>query len=144
MQILVINAGSSSVKAAVIDPATGKRSLEMNAERLLDTPVIEFSDGTTIALESKGPERAIAVCLEALKDKLKDTPIAGVGHRVVHGGKDFDRAARIDEAVEAKIEALETQEYYPIVYSQSGQALRRRDCFLLDSPHQNSRGLDKT
>ena len=107
MQILVINAGSSSVKAAVIDPATGKRSLEMSAERLLDAPVIDFSDGTRIELESKGPERAIAVCLEALKDKLQDTDIAGVGHRVVHGGEDFDRAARVDDAVEAKIEALE-------------------------------------
>ncbi|MCX8209644.1 MAG: acetate/propionate family kinase [Lewinella sp.] len=107
MQILVINAGSSSVKAAVINPATGKRSLEMSAERLLDAPVIEFSDGTIIELESKGPERAIAVCLEVLKDKLKDTPIAGVGHRVVHGGEDFDHAVRVDEAVEAKIEALE-------------------------------------
>ena len=106
MHILVLNAGSSSVKAAVIDPATGKRSLEMSAERLLDAPVIEFSDGTTIELENKGPERAIAVCLEALKDKLKDTDIAGVGHRVVHGGEDFDRATRIDESVEATIEGL--------------------------------------
>lgn len=106
MQILVINAGSSSVKAAVIDPATGQRSLEMNAERLLDAPVITFSDGTEIELESKGPDRAIAVCLEALKDKLKDTVIAGVGHRVVHGGEDFDRAVLVSADVDAKIEGL--------------------------------------
>jgi len=106
MQILVINAGSSSVKAAVIDPFTGKRSLEMSAERLLNAPVIEFSDGTRIELEGKGPDRAIAVCLEALKDKLKDTEIAGVGHRVVHGGQDFDRAVLVTPDVDAKIEAL--------------------------------------
>jgi acetate kinase len=106
MQILVINAGSSSVKAAVIDPATGERSLEMNAERLLDAPIITFSDGTTIELVGKGPDRAIAVCLEALKDKLKDTDIAGVGHRVVHGGEDFDRAVLVGADVEAKIEGL--------------------------------------
>ena len=106
MQILVINAGSSSVKAAVIDPTTGERQLEMNAERLLDAPTINFSDGTEIALEKAGPERAIAVCLEALKDKLSGTEIAGVGHRVVHGGEAFDRAARITDEVEATIEKL--------------------------------------
>ncbi|MBC6996800.1 acetate/propionate family kinase [Neolewinella lacunae] len=106
MNILVINAGSSSVKAAVIDPATGARLLEMNAERLLDAPVIDFSDGTHLELSGKGPDRAIATCLEALKEKLADTELAGVGHRVVHGGEAFDRAVRIDAGVEEKIAGL--------------------------------------
>ena len=106
MHILVLNAGSSSVKAAVIDPLTGDRLLEMSADRLLDQPLLTFSDGSEIELEARGPERAIAVCLEALKDKLGATPIDGVGHRVVHGGEDFDRTTLIDEAVEARIEAL--------------------------------------
>ena len=106
MNILVLNAGSSSVKAAVINPINGKRALEMSAERLLDQPVISFSDGTTIELQSKGPDRAIAVCLEALKDKLADIEISGVGHRVVHGGEAFDRATRITDEVEGQIEAL--------------------------------------
>lgn len=106
MNILVLNAGSSSVKAAVLDPTTGQRSLEMSAERLLDAPVITFSDGTEIELEKAGPERAVAVCLEALKDKLADTALAGVGHRVVHGGEDFDRAARVTDEVERQIERL--------------------------------------
>ena len=106
MQILVLNAGSSSVKAAVLDPKTGERTLEMSAERLLDAPLITFSDGTEYPLEKADPERAIAVCLEALRDKLADTELAGVGHRVVHGGEDFDRATLIDAAVEEKIAAL--------------------------------------
>ena len=32
--------------------------------------------------------------------------IHAVGHRVVHGGRDFDRSVRIDDEVERKIEAL--------------------------------------
>ncbi|MEM6772981.1 MAG: acetate/propionate family kinase, partial [Bacteroidota bacterium] len=68
MNILVLNAGSSSVKAAVINLLSGQRTLEMTAERLLDQPLVTFSDGTTLELQNKGPERAIAVCLEALKD----------------------------------------------------------------------------
>lgn len=106
MNILVLNAGSSSVKAAVINPLNGERKLEMSAERLLDKPLITFSDGTTIELQGKGPDRAIAVCLEALKDKLSNIDITGVGHRVVHGGEAFDRATRITDEVEGQIESL--------------------------------------
>ncbi|MFT7120752.1 MAG: acetate kinase [Neolewinella sp.] len=106
MNILVLNAGSSSVKAAVINPSNGDRLLEMSAERLLDAPVIEFSDGTKIELEGKGHGRVIAVCLEALKDKLSGIDIAGVGHRVVHGGEDFDRATLISDDVEQQIDGL--------------------------------------
>ncbi|NJC27213.1 acetate/propionate family kinase [Neolewinella antarctica] len=106
MNILTLNAGSSSLKAALLDAATGRTLFDMTAERLLDAPVLQFSDGTTIELESKGPERAIAVCLEALADKLKDHQVDGVAHRVVHGGEAFDRAVRITEEVEATIESL--------------------------------------
>lgn len=106
MKILTLNAGSSSLKAALIDTDNNTTELEMSAERLLDSPVLNFSDGTTIELEGKGTERAIAVCLEALHDKLKDVRIDGIGHRVVHGGEAFDRTVRIDEEVERKIEEL--------------------------------------
>ncbi len=94
------------MKAAVVDPATGARGLEMTADRLLDAPSITFSDGSSLELQSRGPDRAIGVCLEALRDKLRDTEIAGVAHRVVHGGPEFDRAVRIDDEVAAKIERL--------------------------------------
>ena len=106
MQILVLNAGSSSLKAALVNPVTKEVTLEMNAERLLDAPSLEFSDGTTVDLSSPGHARAIAVCLEALRDKLSDRDVAAVGHRVVHGGEAFDRTTLIDAEVEQKIDEL--------------------------------------
>ena len=106
MNILTLNAGSSSLKAALLNATTGEASLEMSADRLLDRPILNFSDGTTVELEGRGPERAMAVCLEALSDKLKDERIEGVAHRVVHGGEAFDRTVRITEDVEATIERL--------------------------------------
>ena len=106
MQILTLNAGSSSLKAALINTATGAADYEMSADRLLDRPVLKFSDGAELELQSGGPERAIAVCLEALSDKLKGHRIDGIAHRVVHGGEAFDRTVRIDEDVEATIERL--------------------------------------
>ena len=90
----------------MIDVSTGRRHLEMEAERLLDAPVIRFSDGDEIKLSKTGHEHALATGLTALRDKLIRWPLAGVGHRVVHGGEAFDCPTRIDAEVEARIDAL--------------------------------------
>lgn len=106
MNILVLNAGSSSIKAAVINPINGKRTLEMTADNLLDQPTLQFSDGTITPLSKTGHEHALTICLTALEEKLTDTKLAGVGHRVVHGGEAFDGPVRITDEVETQIAAL--------------------------------------
>lgn len=106
MNILVLNAGSSSIKAAVINPINGQRSLEMTADDLLSQPTLTFSDGTKTKLDKTGHEYALKVCLTALEEKLEDTKLAGVGHRVVHGGEAFDGPVRITDEVEEQIAAL--------------------------------------
>lgn len=106
MNILVLNVGSSSIKAALINPINGQRNLEMTADGLLDQPTLTFSDGTAVELDETGHEHALEVSLAALKERLGDIKLAGVGHRVVHGGEAFDRPVRITEEVEATIEAL--------------------------------------
>lgn len=106
VNILVLNVGSSSLKAAVINPFTKERLLEMSAERLLDLPALTFSDGTTVDLSEAGHEKALKVSLLALKDKLGDVKLAGAGHRVVHGGEAFDRPVRITDQVEHQIAEL--------------------------------------
>ena len=85
MNVLVLNAGSSSVKYAVIDPDSGACLLEGKVERI--------GQGVT-------HEQAFAEILE----RCKGTAIAAVGHRVVHGG-DFHQASVIDDPVEGAIEA---------------------------------------
>lgn len=104
MHVLVLNAGSSSLKAALINPLTGQRKLSMSAERLLDHPRVTFSDGSEIELSSQGREKALETCLLALKDKLAGAEIAGVGHRVVHGGEAFDRPVLVTNKVAKLIE----------------------------------------
>ncbi len=107
MNVLVLNAGSSSIKIALIDAVSGQRHLTMEAERLLDdNPIIQFSDGEVIQLSKPGYEHALATGLTALQAKITDWPLAGVGHRVVHGGETFDGPTRIDAAVEEQIAAL--------------------------------------
>ena len=91
MHILVLNAGSSSIKAAVVEVSTGERIFELGADRLLDRG---------------GHRKALHPFLLELKDKVGGLAIAGIGHRVVHGGAEFDCATRITDEVEQKIEAL--------------------------------------
>ncbi|HEX3132671.1 MAG TPA: acetate kinase [Planctomycetota bacterium] len=98
MAILVINAGSSSLKVAVIDPATGVRRLSALAERL-------GGDGATLTVgktAAKPLNDGSAVgALHALVPHLSrtDLKLHGVGHRVVHGGERFTAATLIDDSV---------------------------------------------
>ena len=85
MNVLILNAGSSSVKYAVIDPDTGACHLEGKVERI--------GQGVT-------HDQAFAEILE----RCKGIAIEAVGHRVVHGG-DFHQASVIDDPVETAIEA---------------------------------------
>lgn len=90
--ILVVNAGSSSMKYAVIDVDTGRRRLTGLQERI-------------------GEEGAVCIDHQAAFTMLSHA-LAGrglvpalVGHRVVHGGSLFTAPAVIDEDVVAAIEA---------------------------------------
>ena len=93
MNILVLNCGSSSVKAEVIDAQTGARLLGMKAERIDSNPVISFSDSEKeISCAKSGQQAVLEYAFELLVNRAKGFEIQGVGHRVVHGGDAFDQA----------------------------------------------------
>ncbi len=87
--MLVLNCGSSSIKADVLDPETGVRFVRERVERI---------EGDHAA--------ALAALLPTLIDRSPEGALAAVGHRVVHGGDRYSRPVLIDDAVEAGIEAL--------------------------------------
>ena len=105
MKILVLNCGSSSVKFAVVDPTDGSRPLEGIAERIGGT---EPGRIKWHGAEGEG-ERPLGaggheVALRAITDLVEARPalhaaLAGVGHRVVHGGERFTASVRIDAQV---------------------------------------------
>lgn len=101
MQVLVINSGSSSLKVDVLDPDTGARSLRAKAQRL-GTPgaVVRIGDVET-PIPGGGHADALAAILPTI-----DGDIDAVGHRVVHGGEQFNTPVRIDDAVEGAIAEL--------------------------------------
>ena len=94
MHILVINCGSSSLKAALIEHESGEKLSSTLGERI-------GSD--------EGPDHGAALrsALPQLTGAAPEgTQIAAVGHRVVHGGETLTQPTLIDDAVEAEIEAL--------------------------------------
>jgi acetate kinase len=94
MQILVINCGSSSLKAALIEHESGEKFSSALVERVGSPEVPDHG----AALRSALPQLTAAA--------PEGTRIAAVGHRVVHGGETLTQPTLIDDAVEAEIEAL--------------------------------------
>jgi acetate kinase len=86
MNILVLNAGSSTLKARLLEPSSGKVAFEQNIERIGEGELTH--------------EAAVSAVLEEVGGR----EISTVAHRVVHGGADFTGAALIDDAVERAIE----------------------------------------
>ncbi|MBK7579282.1 MAG: acetate/propionate family kinase [Myxococcales bacterium] len=86
MSVLVLNAGSSSLKAQLLEPASGELLFKVVVERIGEA--------------GRSHEQAVREVLE----QVKSDQIRAVGHRVVHGGADFTSATLVDDAVEAAIE----------------------------------------
>lgn len=115
MNILVLNAGSSSLKYQLIniethtvlakgicervgsDDAFHKHGIDDN-ETVIDTPMRDHNEAMGLVLDAltSGPHKAI--------DSLDE--IDAIGHRIVQGGKYFSNSVLIDDDVIEKIDEL--------------------------------------
>jgi acetate kinase len=112
--ILVVNAGSSSVKFqvfAVDGDGRLHRQLKGQMDGIGSRPRLRASgtNGEVVAERAYPIEAvpdvpaAMAVAGAWLRDEVRMTPMA-VGHRVVHGGPDYDAPVLVDHAVVARLE----------------------------------------
>ena len=112
--ILVVNAGSSRVKFqvfAVDGDGRLRREIKGRVDGIGSRPRLRAAaaGGDTMAdrayLIESVPDVAAALMLAStwLREELRLSPLA-VGHRVVHGGPDYDRAVLIDHGVVARLE----------------------------------------
>ena len=106
MNVLVVNAGSSTLKYKVIDTKTRAVSAKGACERVTFPGGIfghaEFG-GEKVVEDALFPDHASAIdrvlkCLATV-----DVKIEGIGHRIVQGGWYFDDSALVTEDVLAKI-----------------------------------------
>lgn len=88
MRIAVLNAGTGTVKTALVDVYQGEAR-----------PVLR---NTVERREGHSLEEAILAALL----KIPDRGVDAIAHRVVHGGVEFTDAVRLDEGVERALEAL--------------------------------------
>jgi acetate kinase len=91
MKILVLNAGSSSLKFDLFD--VSPESIAADSERVLAKGAVERMSSMSDALGS-------------VFRQLDSAGIEAVGHRVVHGGDRFHESVIIDNDVEKQIEEV--------------------------------------
>lgn len=113
MYVLVVNAGSSSLKYQLFDTVKKDVIAKGLCERIGIDGIIEHkkADGTKIKRNVPMPNHSVAtkIVVEALTDKengcISDMKeIAAVGHRIVHGGQFFSESTLITEDVMKKLE----------------------------------------
>lgn len=113
MNVLVVNAGSSSLKYQLIDSKTEKVLAKGLCERIGIDGRIEHKlpDGRKMTKDAPMPNHAEA--MKILVDTLVDAEygciksmdeISAVGHRVVHGGDYFSGSVIVNDDVISKLE----------------------------------------
>lgn len=89
MTLLILNAGSSTLKFAIYDRPAGALALR-------------FKD----QVQGAGAAALDALFARLAKEGIEISHLAGVGHRIVHGGTEFSQPVIVDDTVEAKLNAL--------------------------------------
>ena len=102
--ILVLNAGSSSIKFAVFDASLSRRHSGIASE-IGGAARLEI-DGTTSEQPLTNHQSALAAILAALAEKdMTIETLRACAHRVVHGGAGLSRPVRITPEVRTEIAA---------------------------------------
>jgi acetate kinase len=114
MPLLVINAGSSSIKFSVFSEADGTPRLELHGQLdgLHATPHLVAHDAGGVVVadrswqpgEAPGYAEATRIVLALVDERLGGGAIEAVGHRVVHGGESFSAPTRVTDDVLAALE----------------------------------------
>ena len=114
--ILVLNAGSSSIKFSLFADRTDQIELKLRGqiEGIYTSPrfVAKDSVGNEIAGHSSGDgitlghEGAMSHLITFLRSQRADNRLIAIGHRVVHGGLEFSQPTVINSDVLTKLEKL--------------------------------------
>ena len=115
MKILVINAGSSSIKYQLLDMENEKVIAKGLVEKigLPDSRLVHKAHGTSTVIDkyltnhNEGLELVLNTLLDEKVGVIKSLDeINAVGHRVLHGGTIFDKPTLITDEVMAKLDDL--------------------------------------
>lgn len=112
MNILIINAGSSSIKFEVLQMPNEKIVCSGIVERIgsedailkYRSDTVEFEEVDAIATHTEALQKIVGFLLDPQRGSIKNVQeIDAIGHRVVHGGDSFAATTLITEKVKAEI-----------------------------------------
>lgn len=116
--ILVLNAGSSSIKYAVYEHSGGRLSERLSGHvggvAVSDTPSTlhaHYPDHAGCDLHlghGVNHHAALEAVLDQVRGSLGGLTLRGVGHRIVHGGRRYSAPVQIDAAVLDDLRELES------------------------------------
>lgn len=130
MSILLLNAGSSSLKATLMEETGDLIRVNALADWAGSKTHYNYN-GRVTDVSWKGHAAAVDHLLRDMPESLRLTLVA-VGHRVVHGGS-FTRSVRISQEIQARIASL--VELAPLHNTASLETLAAAQQLLPQLPH---------
>ncbi|NIO12257.1 MAG: acetate/propionate family kinase [Deltaproteobacteria bacterium] len=137
--ILVINCGSSTIKFSLVDSETEVHIIKGIAERLGSRDALLRWQASDQKSGSKSlgdaDHRSAMESIETvlIKSGTLEKPLAGVGHRVVHGGEHFSESTLIDDRVLAAIKSC--SHLAPLHNPANLLGIRMAQHYFPDVPH---------
>lgn len=110
--ILTLNAGSSSLKFSAYHAETDALIASGKVDRIGPQARLWAQDATgselpAVDLPLSTNLEAIRAVVVALAPVIGSTPVVAVGHRIVHGGLEFDRPVILTDTILTRLAALE-------------------------------------
>lgn len=105
---LVLNCGSSSIKYALISEDESTRITGLAENLGLDTARIKHTALNGEKLEIAIPGGRHKLALQKILELLEQYHFIAVGHRGVHGGREYSEAVKVDDHVLAEVKRLKS------------------------------------
>ncbi len=105
---LVLNCGSSSIKYALISEDESNRITGLAENLGLDTARIKHTALNGEKLEIAIPGGRHKLALQKILELLEQYHFIAVGHRGVHGGREYSEAVRVDDHVLSEVKRLKS------------------------------------
>jgi acetate kinase len=101
MHLLILNAGSSSLRFQLIETRSWKRHFKGHVDGI-GLPTCQLRGDIEKKVSAKNHTEALKIALNA----LKGVNIAGIGHRVVHGGEKYNAPTLITPKILKALDKL--------------------------------------
>ena len=132
-EFLVVNCGSSSIKLGVFAAGAVRRVWSAGVERIGQAEAhFQVSDGGRLPVGVSRPvadhDAALRMLFDAVAQRASGSALSAVGHRVVHGGLEFDGPQLLDAGAEEKLRGLVPLAPLHMPRNLAGIAAARRAC----------------